>query len=51
MANLAQSMPPLEIPGEELKKWGALWSGTLNPETGILYPHYVSRYKGLPPHD
>lgn len=34
MANLAESMPPLEIPGEELKKWGTLWSGTVNPETG-----------------
>ena len=34
MAELADSMPPLVIPIEELSKWGALWLGDHNPTTG-----------------
>ena len=33
MANLADFMPPLNISGDELKKWGNLWLGDFNPET------------------
>ena len=66
MAELADHMPPLDISVEELKRWGSLWLGESNPETGkskrpecfdrqqfadTLYPHYLNRYKGLPPHD
>jgi len=34
MAELADYMPPLNISTEELKKWGELWLGEANPETG-----------------
>lgn len=34
MAELSNQMPPLDIPTEELRKWGALWLGETNPETG-----------------
>lgn len=34
MAELADHMPPLNISTAELKKWGGLWLGTDNPETG-----------------
>ena len=34
MAGLADSMPPLVIPNDQLREWGRLWSGTLNPENG-----------------
>lgn len=34
MAILASSMPPVAINQEELKRWGQLWLGTHNPETG-----------------
>jgi len=34
MAELASSMPPLSISTDELQRWGDLWLGELNPETG-----------------
>jgi hypothetical protein len=34
MAELADFMPPLDISTDELKKWGSLWLGESNPETG-----------------
>jgi len=34
MAELADSMPPLRISTDELKRWGKLWLGNSNPETG-----------------
>jgi len=34
MASLSGSMPPVIIPEEPLRKWGELWRGTLNPQTG-----------------
>lgn len=34
MAELADHMPRLNIPLDDLKKWGALWLGDSNPETG-----------------
>jgi hypothetical protein len=33
MADLADSMPPLDISRDELKRWGSLWLGNLNPDT------------------
>jgi hypothetical protein len=34
MADLADTMPPLNISTDELKKWGKLWLGKINPENG-----------------
>lgn len=34
MAELAGFMPPVSISTDELRKWGSLWLGELNPETG-----------------
>lgn len=34
MAEIANFMPPLNISTDELKKWGRLWLGDINPETG-----------------
>lgn len=34
MAELADQMPPLTISVDELRKWGSLWMGATNPETG-----------------
>ena len=34
MPMLAENMPALEISQEELGRWGGLWLGNLNPETG-----------------
>jgi hypothetical protein len=34
MAELADYMPPLSISTDELKRWGSLWLGNSNPETG-----------------
>lgn len=34
MPSLADKMPPLTIPQDELKRWGELWLGNQNPETG-----------------
>lgn len=34
MAELAQTMPPLDISTGELRRWGTLWLGETNPETG-----------------
>lgn len=34
MAELATYMPRLNISTDELKKWGTLWMGQVNPETG-----------------
>ena len=34
MAELADFMPPLNISTDELKRWGGLWLGESNPETG-----------------
>lgn len=34
MADLADSMPPLNISTTELSHWGRLWLGQSNPETG-----------------
>ncbi len=34
MAELADSMPPLNISTDELKWWGKLWLGDSNPKTG-----------------
>jgi hypothetical protein len=34
MAELADRMPPLNISTAELKRWGDLWLGDANPETG-----------------
>lgn len=34
MAELADYMPPLRISTDELKRWGRLWLGHSNPETG-----------------
>lgn len=34
MSVLSGFMPPIDISGQELKKWGALWRGMENPETG-----------------
>jgi hypothetical protein len=34
MAELASYMPPLNISTVELEKWGSLWLGDTNPETG-----------------
>lgn len=34
MATLADFMPPLNISTDVLKKWGILWLGESNPETG-----------------
>ena len=32
MAELAEKMPPINIPSEKLKEWGKLWLGDVNPE-------------------
>jgi len=34
MAELADYMPPLVLPTEKLREWGALWLGDHNPRTG-----------------
>jgi hypothetical protein len=34
MTELADYMPPLNISTDELKRWGSLWLGNSNPETG-----------------
>ncbi len=34
MAELADYMPPLNIATDDLKRWGQLWLGDSNPETG-----------------
>lgn len=38
MAELADAMPALEISTDDLQKWGALWRGVTNPETGQSKP-------------
>lgn len=33
MAELANYMPSLNISTDELRRWGSLWLGEINPET------------------
>jgi len=48
MAQLADSMPPLEISQEQLKSWGDLWLGDSNPETGkSKRPEYFDKQQSV----
>lgn len=48
MSTLADGMPALEIPREELSRWGALWLGETNPETGkVKAPYSFDRQQSV----
>ncbi|MGK7933161.1 MAG: hypothetical protein AB4041_17250 [Microcystaceae cyanobacterium] len=48
MAELADFMPPLNISTDELKKWGELWLGNRNPETGkTKNPNSFDRHQSV----
>jgi hypothetical protein len=48
MANLADYMPRLNISSDELKKWGDLWLGEFNPETGKKKrPEYFDKQQSV----
>lgn len=48
MAELADSMPPLEIDEDELAYWGQLWLSDFNPETNNeKKPHAFDRQQSV----
>ncbi|MFQ5544062.1 MAG: hypothetical protein ACE5FY_06890 [Nitrospiria bacterium] len=48
MTELADYMPPLNISPDELQRWGSLWLGESNPETGkSKRPDYFDRHQSV----
>ncbi len=48
MAVLASVMPPLTIDSAELAKWGQIWLGEVNPETGkAKFPKAFDRHQSV----